>query len=533
MKGKFLLVLHAHLPYIRHPDFDDFMEEHWLFEAINETYIPLLKVFDSLDKKNINFKVTMSITPPLMEMLVSKNLNKKFLKYMYNLIDLSKKEIEKTKTEDPRKHKMAKYYNKLFQENLRVYSDKFNHNILQGFKEFQEKGYIEVVTCNGTHGFLPSMIEYPASVRAQIKTGINIFKEHFNETPKGMWLAECGYFKGLDKYLLEENIKYFFVDSHAFWYSEVPARYNVYRPVITPNNVFVFARDPESSEQIWSADVGYPGDSRYRDFYRDVGFDREYSYIKPYIDKSGIRSNTGIKYYKITDKNLNSNEKDYYDIDESMQAVVQHVKDFVNKKTIQIKSMQNFEEEPIIVAPFDAELFGHWWYEGPMFLEKLFEELAKSELLSTATPTEIIKTSKKVQILEPAPSTWGANGYNQVWINETNDWIYPYLNEMIEKMVKYAKSKKEVSKIVERTLNQMARELLLAQSSDWAFIMSTNTTVEYAKNRVQTHVKRFFELEEMIKNENINEEVLSRYEWLDKLFKNMDFRIYGNNEFAI
>ncbi|QTA37720.1 DUF1957 domain-containing protein [Thermosipho ferrireducens] len=530
-KGNIVFVLHAHLPYIHHPEYNYFLEEHWLFEAITETYIPLLRMFRKLESEGKKFRLTMSITPPLMEMLANKELQNKYVEHMELMIDLARKEIERTKSEHPLKHKMAKFYYEDFQKILYIFKDIYQNNILNGFKEYLDKNYLDIITCNATHGFLPFMEQYPQAIRAQIEQGIKTYEKHIGRKPRGIWLAECAYFPGLDKYLAEYGIEYFFVDSHGLWYADERPRYGVYRPVITPSNVFVFARDPKSSEQVWSSQIGYPGDSRYREFYRDIGFDREFDYIKPYIDPIGTRTNTGIKYHRITGKDVPLNMKDYYDIDAAKTAAREHARDFLRKKESQVSRLMKLFEglEPVIVAPFDAELFGHWWYEGPVFLEEFMRYVSESSKVRALKACDVVDITEKVQIVTPAASTWGANGYNEVWLNGSNDWIYPHLHELVEKMTEVAKIypvPENTNPKIRRTLCQMARELLLAQSSDWAFIMTTQTSVDYAVNRTKTHVKRFLDLYDMVKSGKIDMGRLSHYEWVDDIFPEIDYTMY-------
>lgn len=528
-KGYFSLMLHAHLPYVRHPDFEEFLEERWLFEAITETYIPLIKMFKNLERDKVQFHLTMSITPPLMEMLGSDDLNQKYSRHMEKLIELCEKEVVRTKDEDLRKHKMAKFYLADFKETYVLFYHDYNQRLLDAFREYQDKGYIEIVTCNGTHGFLPFMQQYPSAIRAQMDAGVKTYERFMKRSPKGVWLAECAYFPGAEKYLSEYGINYFFTDSHALWFADEPAHYGVYRPVMTDEGVFAFARDPESSEQVWSATVGYPGDFRYREFYRDIGFDREIDYIKPYIDRSGVRCNVGIKYHKISGKDVEIDRKDYYDIDEAKQAVKEHATDFLNKKIEQTKRLYGIfdGEVPLITAPFDAELFGHWWYEGPLFLEELFRIMDAQQTVKPETVTSFLTKIDSVQVTTPCQSTWGANGYNEVWLNGSNDWIYRHLHQATEIMVCCAKKYEQPDSLKRRVLNQMARELLLAQSSDWAFIMTTGTTVEYAVSRTKNHIKRFFDLKGMLETDTVDETFLKYLEWIDKIFEDIDFSVYS------
>jgi len=522
-KGFFSLVLHAHLPYVHHPEYEEFLEERWLFEAITETYLPLLMVFEKLDKDNIPFKLTMSITPPLMEMLSNKSLQEKYVRHMEKLIELATKEVTRTKNESPQLYKLAKYYKNKFDKILKVYCEDYDCDLLESLKNYYFKGNLELITCSATHAFLPFYKNYPEMIDLQLKIGIETFKKHIGKKPKGIWLAECAYFDDLDEYLSKNGLEFFFLDSHGFWYAETPPRYGVYRPIITPSGVFAFARDPESSEQVWSAEIGYPGDYNYREFYKDIGFEREYDYIKPYIDGSGVRVNTGIKYHRITGKKVELDKKEYYDPDVAMETVKNHAQDFLNKKIQQvIRLSKAFDgESPIIVAPFDAELFGHWWYEGPQFIEYFFRELKKQDIISAITPLEFLEKIDRVQMVRPAPSTWGANGFNEVWLNGKNDWIYPHIHEATEKFLDFSKRAKKLSKLQRRALKQALRELLLAQSSDWAFIITTGTSVDYAVTRVKIHLNRFLEIYKWLECDKIDEEKLEYYESVDDIFKDL------------
>ena len=223
-KGYLTLVLHAHLPYVRHPEFEEFMEERWLFEAMTETYIPLLRGFEALETDGVPFHLTMSLTPPLMEMLEAKDLQEKYIRHLEKLIELAQKEVEQTRAEHPTKHKMAQYYLKDFQEKLTYFRDRVGCRLLESFKRFQDNGSLEIITCNATHGFLPLMSRYPQAVKAQISQGVKTYEKYLGRKPSGIWLAECGYVKGIEKPLADEGLSYFFVDSHGLWYAENPPR---------------------------------------------------------------------------------------------------------------------------------------------------------------------------------------------------------------------------------------------------------------------------------------------------------------------
>nr|HPK62270.1 DUF1957 domain-containing protein [Spirochaetota bacterium] len=291
--------------------------------------------------------------------------------------------------------------------------------------------------------------------------------------------------------------------------------------------VAAFGRDVESSKQVWSAQEGYPGDPDYRDFYRDIGFDLPFDYIEKYIHSDGIRVMTGLKYYKITGRN---EEKLPYDREEAMKKVSLHAANFKFNREKQVEYLTTImDREPIIIAPYDAELFGHWWYEGPDFIDALCREISKSNIVKMITPSDYLKKYPLNQVSTPSMSSWGNKGYMEVWLNGGNDWIYRHYHECSEKMAELANRYPNTNDTkLRRILNQMARELLIAQTSCWAFIITTNTTVEYAMKKVKTHLSNFLELYDMVSSGNINEELLSQCEWRDTIFQEIDYMAYSD-----
>ena len=269
-KGYLALVLHAHLPYVRHPEHNNFLEEDWLYEAITETYIPLLDAYERMANDGVNFKITMSITPPLMNMLSNELLQNRYLKYIDKLIELSKLECERTVDDSNFKY-TAIFYKEKFLKIKDIFLNKYNKNILNGFRYFLERGNLEIITCGATHGFFPFMQDYPNAIEAQLKMAVKTYERHMGRKPTGIWLGECGFFPGLEKHLLNNGIKYFFVDTHGIMNADRAPKNGVYAPLYCSREarVAAFGRDLESSRSVWSAEVGYPGDSRYREFYRE------------------------------------------------------------------------------------------------------------------------------------------------------------------------------------------------------------------------------------------------------------------------
>jgi 1,4-alpha-glucan branching enzyme len=524
--GYFCLVLHAHLPFVRHPEDPTVMEERWLFEAITGTYLPLLQVFEGLARDGVHFRCTVSLSPPLISMLADDLLKLRFAEHLDDLIALSEKEIERTKNE-PHYQRLAYMYRDRF-SSLRHTWRCHDGNLINAFRQLQDVGLLEVMTATATHAFFPLMDRNWAAMRAQVHTAADIYERHFGRRPRGMWLGECGYVPGVDELLREAAVRYFFVDTHGLRFADRQVVNDVYAPIFCPSGVAAFARDTESSEQVWSASHGYPGDPQYRDFYRDIGFDMPVDYIGPHIHPEGHRQYTGIKYHAITHGKLH--DKWVYDPDAARGRAGLHASHFRGNLEKQVERLRpHMDRPPIVVSPYDAELYGHWWFEGPIFLNDVFRQIHHDQdTLSTITPSDYLERHPMNQVATPCASSWGKNGYNEQWLNETNAWTWRHTHAAGERMVELAQRfSGTVDQLEVRALKQAARELMLLQSSDWPFIMSTGTTVPYATRRFNDHVVQFERLYKQLRAGQVEVDHLTMLEQRDNLFPDVDFRLYA------
>jgi 1,4-alpha-glucan branching enzyme len=523
-KGYLALVLHAHLPYIHHPEYVDFLEEDWFFEAVSETYIPLINVFDRLIEDGIDFRITFSLSPPLMSMFADQLLQERCLKHIERLIELSCKEVERTRWM-PHFQRLALMYQQHFVNARYVFADKYGRNLNRAFKKFQEAGKLEVITSGATHGYLPLMEIYRPAVRAQIWTAVECYKYHFGSYPAGIWLPECAYQPGDETILKDFGLRYLFTDTHGILHASPRPKYGVFAPIYTKSGVAAFGRDVESSKAVWSAIEGYPGDFYYRDFYRDIGFDLEYEYIKPYIHSDGIRINTGIKYYRITGL---TNHKEIYEPERARDKATEHAGNFMFNREKQIEYLYSIlDRRPIIISPYDAELLGHWWFEGPDWLNFLIRKIYYDQkIVKLITPSDYLNIYPRNQVSTPSMSSWGYKGYHEVWLEGSNDWIYRHLHKAVERMIELANYFSYADGLALRALNQAARELQLAQSSDWAFIMKTGTMVPYAVKRTKDHLNNFNKLYFDLKTGTIDEGFLADLENRNNIFPFMDYRVF-------
>ena len=491
--GKMAIVLHAHLPYVRKNEKNS-LEEDWLFQAILESYIPLLQVMESSKLDNPeNTKLTLSLSPTLITLLQNPQLKKRFPFWINTRIEflsnLSKKEKQASE------FLLRNIKDKLF------YWEKYSGNLIEIFKNLFLSGHLDLLTCAATHGYLPILRENPETVKGQINTAVRSFKKIFGNNPLGIWLPECAYYENLDQILSDSGIRYAVLDGHGILNSIPRPRYGVYAPICSSKGVAFFGRDSESTLPVWSAREGFPGDPLYREFHKDLGWELSVSELK----EKGIPSTRplGLKFHRITNSSTPLGEKEYYLEDEAEKKVEEHAEKYLLQRSNQLKNLcLSSSFKPLLIAPFDAELFGHWWYEGPKFIKYILEKSSKYSI-KLSNLKEILSEQPSLQICDPSPSSWGQGGYHNYWLNDKNSWIVPEITKAGEVFVELSSKEKPKDDITLRILKQAARELLLSESSDWSFILRAGTTTELAKERIDRHLYRFWKLIDFINKKTI------------------------------
>lgn len=522
-QGFHCIVLHAHLPYVRHPEYESFFEENWLFEAITETYVPLILALERLSEAGFKDCLTLSLSPTLLTMLHDPFLQARYLAHMDKMRRLAAREVSRTRG-SAAFAPLARLYQERLEETVDAFERRYEGDLVGALARLQAAGVVELITTAATHGYLPLLKTEPRAVRAQLLIGAQTFRNLIGVPAQGVWLPECGYYPGLEGLLEEAGYRYFFVDSHGILNATPRPYYGLSAPVACPNGIAAFGRDPQSSQQVWSRDEGYPGDYAYRDFYRDIGFDLDFEYIKPFILDGETRIHTGFKYYRITGPA--SDSKLPYDAKAAAARVAAHAEDFVQRSRRNVSEQgRRGSPAPLIVSPYDAELFGHWWFEGVQWLEAVVRRMAtQPETVALTTPSAYLARHPSLQAATPSASSWGDGGYNAFWLNPDNDWIYPLLHDAAQRMTALGQQHANAApgSLVHRALQQAGRSLLLAQASDWAFILKTQTAKDYAMRRTRDHLARFNYLEECVRTATIDERRLQALEVMDQIFPDLD-----------
>ena len=470
MAAEFALILHAHLPYIR-PAGKEILEERWLYEAVAETYLPLIWALERLQADGVPARVAISLSGPLLSMLGDPGLMARCRGHLARIADLAA--LEASRLADTALEKAAFYHRDHFAR-LVVELDRRDNNLLGAFKALEEAGLVELFTVAGTHAYLP-LLGSDAARAAHIEAGAGEFARHFGRRPAGMWLPECAYAPGLDHLLAAADIRWFIAESSTVAAAFPP----VDGPVVqTPGGVTAFARDPEASRQVWDSKIGYPGDPVYREFYRDAGYDLPLDVVAPYL-VDGIRSDTGLKFYRVTSGGGGADsEKEPWDPQAAMARAAEHARHYAGVISAR---------KGLVVAPFDAELYGHWWFEGPVFIEMLFRALAAGDAVRPVSPSDWLSEHGEAPVARIPAGSWGDGGDYRVWLSRANDWLWPEVHAAERRMAELI----DEGRMPPHTLNQTARELLLAEASDWPFILYFQTAADYARERVRRHLERF------------------------------------------
>ena len=559
--GSFALVLHSHLPWVLNHGIWPHGTS-WVNEAAAETYIPLLQELYKLIDDGYHPKMTLGLTPVLCETLRHPSFIDGFLGYLdekiaaalYDNEDYTENKYEKGRI------RLTKWWEEFFERVKDDFIHRFNKDIVGAFKKLQDMDLLDIITCGATHGYCP-LLSKDTSIDAQFKTAVDNYKRHFGRVPTGVWLPECAYrpgYKwknpitgeeydrpGIEYFLAKNGLKYFFVDialllggksqgvyaarfpllkqlwkQFADQYEEIPtsfekSQYEAYlvsTDPSTPAPVGFFTRDEKTGIVVWSGEHGYPGCAEYLDFHK-----------KHYPG--------GLRYWKVTGAKIDLGKKMLYWPDDVPGKLNENAGHYVNLiKDILRAYKGDFGKPGIIVAPYDCELFGHWWFEGNWWLARVLrwiEDEPEIELTNTRLHMEQNPPNKVVQIIE---GSWGQGSSHWVWLNKWTTWTWRVIYDAEDKtekiMAKYGRTKDENLK---KILKQLARELLLLQSSDWQFLITTWSARDYSEGRVSLHYENFNRLYLMAMRYG-NGEFIEEGEWHflgkveenDDIFKDID-----------
>lgn len=466
------------------------MEECWLFEAVSDCYLPLLELIQTLPSPA---RLAISLSPTLLEMWSQPTFPSRYLAHLDRLSSILESEAEDGQLPAERRE-LARYYIVQIEAERHAFCNQWSIDLPAAFGKLAREGRVELFTTAATHAFLPAHQNSAFTRHLQIKTGVELLKLRTGVSPKGFWLPECGYFPGLESDLASMGIEWFIAEAMG----GAPMQ-------SCPNGVVAIARNQALSRQVWDAQIGYPGHPDYREFHQDAGQELTPERAGQYRMPDGSTLPLGLKYWRVT----GGRHKLYYDPAAAQAQAEAHAQQFCAELAA--------AEDSFIALPFDAELFGHWWHEGPHWLGAVLSNTPASLQATFTTPTQVLTAASPPPTGQPKASTWGRRSDFSFWINPETDWIYPQLC-IAEKLLTQAKSQAPDHPLRSRALAQMTRELMLAQASDWPFMLRAGATSQYAEERVRRHLNRFYYLERAVNCGQIDATFLSGLEMLDAVF---------------
>lgn len=529
--GSFAFVLHSHIPYVlshgRWPHGTD-----WLHEVTAESYIPLLDALYDLVEEGYSPKITIGLTPVLVEQLADESFKYEFAAYArMRAKAASENKQHFAKLHDDHMAYLADYWHDYYWKVLNNFKKRYNRSLVKAFAELQNAGHIEIITSSATHGYSP-LLSQDASIQAQVKQGVQVYKRHFGRQPFGYWLPECAYRpaykwspplqpkgrtiepyhrKGVEEFLRENGLKYFIIESHLLhggetrgvyidrfgalqklWKQYVEEQPNLeaaktpYVPYIVSSGdkdeppVCVFVRDHTTGSQVWSRWQGYPGNEWYLEFHKK-------------------HTPGGLRYWRVTGPNADLGDKQVYEPDRAQECIGQHTAHFMQVVKDVLRTYRDQSGNTgVICAPYDTELYGHWWLEGVQWLYQVLKAMNDDPDIELVTCSEYLESHPPTATIALPEGSWGEGGFHYMWLNENTEWTWSYVYdaelEMLDLVTKYG-ANQEVLPI----LKQAARELLLLQSSDWQFSISTQTSKDYGELRLSDHYKCFQRLAHMIR----------------------------------
>ena len=529
-------LLHGHAPFFRHPfglltrpsgsgaldpGEGATHQELWFFESLSETYIPLLEVFDRLDRDHIPFRMGLSLSPTLCHMLSDELLIQRYLEYTEKQVEFGARELERSAGDSKLYSLVKRFYNRIV-DKRKLFTERYEKNILKGFDHYQKKGRIELFATAATHVFLPFYTAYPEAVQAQFEVAISAYRGNFGKCPQGFWLPELGWKADLDFWLRAYNFSHTIVDAHALIFGRPFAEKGSFYPARTPLGTFVFGRDFYAAQDI----AEMTKDPVYRYNRRDQGFELPADRVKPFLGPQGSRTGTGYKYWASGE---DGSGRALYNPTAAVKKAKGQARAFLDARLSRLKTAAGLMDEPALsLCAFEIDSFGRFWHEGMQFIETFFREGAASGEVQFMTPSEYLckQNPATFQTLIPEFSSWGPNGYAETWLDASNDWMYCHTMRALERMVEIAERFPDSTGLKERALNQAAREILLVLASDWSKMLYKQENSDYAHSRIESSLRNFTTIYEALGSNYISTEWLTQLERRHNIFPNINYRVF-------
>ncbi|NQU36138.1 MAG: DUF1957 domain-containing protein [Actinobacteria bacterium] len=466
--GSFALVLHSHLPWLAHHGSWPVGEE-WLYQSWASSYLPVMDVFNRLAAQGRRNLVTLGVTPILAAQLDDPHCVREFATW---LGFWSQRADQLARSDDPELAQLGQHEAMLARERTGLFERDWQSGGSNVLRPLVDSGAVELLSGPAAHPFQPLLDDQTAAF--SLAVGRDDTELRLGTRPGGIWAPECGYRPGLEDVYQAQGVTHFMVDGPTLLHVK---RSTADAWTVGDSDVIAFGRDLDVTYRVWSPRKGYPGGPWYRDFHT-------------------FNHDSGIRHARVTSPSTASEDKGIYDPTEANAAVVRDARDFVElvRDRLAAKRRERDGKPGLVVAGYDTELFGHWWHEGPQWLELVLRQLPQAGVKVT-TLSQAIAEGAVAGSANPANSSWGSKKDWSVWdgpavtdmVGDNDDLVRRW-----RKLVGAGDSGQGFSTATrDPALDQLGRDALLALSSDWAFMVTKDSAAGYARDRHRDHHRDF------------------------------------------
>ncbi len=523
---KLVLVLNASSEYIKHTG-DDVRKNlpvvNKFFESMNETYLPLLDMFERLEADSVPFRVALVLSPVVCTLLEDSDVQAQYLEWLEKRIMLGRKELEHSSYSSEIQENVRRCLEK--NQKVKETYERIKGKILRKFLDFHRKGFVELLATCGTDIFLPHYNDIPEVVNAQVETGYYAYKAFFGEVPEGFWLPELGYYPGIEKYVRALRFNYTVLDSRSFLFSENEPEKGIFSPARFDNSLVAFCRHNRAYEEIFDEDEGYAANDVYLATNRDFGFEAKADELSPFVEKGQPRYSFGYKYWS---KNADADVP--YSVSAAENQVSLDAEDFLSKKAELLgRAEEHLGSEKILslVLTLGLNELREKWAEGLLFVEKLFRN-SQNHSLSFELPKALTDQQYSLQRIRPCYGAANGLGYGEDLLSSRNSWLMRYVRKASERMVDLSERFPDDTGLKARLLNLGAKELMMAQDSGWAKMIEFDDEPEYAERRFKQSINDFTAVFDALGSKTVSTEWLTKLESEHQIFPWMNYKIYNH-----
>ena len=524
IKKTLLFIFHAHVPYIRHADENESIEAAQLYETLSYGFLPFLRMCDRLKADAVPFKCALVISPLLCEMLKSSFCKERYDAYLNRHIAFAQQELKRAS--GTTQESLVRHYLEFLTLNREDFNIRYKKDILSGINFFAAKGCIELLATSATPCFFPLYQDMPEALAAQIEQGLSCFREDFAAAPAGFWLPSMGYNTGLDRIIKSYGIDYTVLESQSFLFADRSPVNGVFSAAMGESGLLFLGKDSTACADIAHPETGFYLNSNYLDTDHDIGFELDEQTLSSLFDVKKGRRATGFCYHRRAGGG--------YDAAAGAMQAEQDAEQFlVNRDAVLTEAAGLLDTDPdplCSVSVLPLRFLGKTWMEGMWWLEAVFRKLAQRRDIQCALPTEYLKKVRRIQSINPFYASNLPSGYADELINSSNDWMFPRIQKATERMIDLAGRFPADQGLKERMLNMAAKELLLAQSTDWPLMADAQTFAEYAAAQCEDHLAAFTDVYDSLGSGSIGTDRLIKREKEYPIFSEMNYRFFISKE---